>query len=89
MDYAKRLRKLREEKHLSQQELADKLEINRSTYAYYESGKSEPGIDMLLKLSAFYQVSVDYILDNPVVPKNTSIELLLDSIKEFMEEKSC
>lgn len=57
------LTKLRKNAHLSQQQVADILKINRSTYAYYETGKSKPKLPTLKKLAAIYGVSVDELLN--------------------------
>lgn len=68
MKYGDRLKQLRNEKKLSQQELADKLEINRSTYARYETSATQPDYETLQKLADFFDVSIDYLLgrtDNP------------------------
>lgn len=56
------LTKLRKNARLSQQQVADILKINRSTYAYYETGKSKPKLPTLKKLAAIYGVSLDDLL---------------------------
>ena len=61
LDY--QLRTIRKASHLTQQQVADKLEMNRSTYAYYETGKTTPSIFTLMKLSQLFQVPIDYILN--------------------------
>lgn len=38
------------------------LHMNRSTYAYYETGRTQPPIDMLMRFARFYCVSVDFLL---------------------------
>ena len=60
--YGDRLRSLREGYGLSQKELADRMKINRSTYARYETSSTQPDYDILNALADFYNVSVDYIL---------------------------
>lgn len=60
--YGDRLRSLRENLGLSQKELADRLNINRSTYARYETSSTQPDYDILDALANFYDVSVDYLL---------------------------
>ena len=50
------IRKLRKEKGLTQQQVADHLHLDRSTYAYYESGRSKLNADIIVKLAHFYQV---------------------------------
>ena len=47
------LRNLRDERNLTQQQVADYLKIDRSTYAYYESGRSQVSIDVIVKLAHF------------------------------------
>ena len=48
--------KLRKEKGLTQQQVAEHLGVDRSTYAYYESGRSKLSIDVVVKLAHFYQI---------------------------------
>jgi len=50
------IRALRKERGLTQQQVADYLNVDRSTYAYYESGRSKVSIDTVVKLAHFYQV---------------------------------
>ncbi len=58
----KLLRKLRESKKLTQADVASALQIGRSTYTKYESGKSKPVSEMLIKIADYFGVSVDYLL---------------------------
>lgn len=57
-----RLKELRTKQHWTIEEVADKLEVGRSTYAGYETEDRKPPIQNLVKLSKLYDVSVDYIL---------------------------
>ncbi len=57
-----RLRDLREDKEVSQQELADLLNIRQSAYSHYETGKRQPSIESLIKLAYFYDTSLDYLV---------------------------
>lgn len=61
-----KLRYLRESYELKQKQLADFLNIERSTYSYYESGKIMPDISSIAKLSDFYLVSCDYLIKNNI-----------------------
>ncbi|MBE9917451.1 helix-turn-helix transcriptional regulator [Paenibacillus donghaensis] len=58
----KRIRDLREDRDLTQQKLADHLNISQATYSRYESGDLDVPSSVLIKLSEFYNVSIDYIL---------------------------
>lgn len=62
MEYTKRLRDLREDNDLRQEEIAEKLNITRQQYQLYESGKRKLPIEHLITLSKFYNVTTDYIL---------------------------
>lgn len=57
-----RIKFLREELHMTQQELADKLDGAKSTVAMYEKGDRKPSMEVLLKLSEIFDCSIDYIL---------------------------
>lgn len=56
-----RLKKRRKELNLNQNDIAEKLNINRVTYQGYESDKHKPDIDTLVKLADIFQLSIDYI----------------------------
>ncbi|MBP3426969.1 MAG: helix-turn-helix transcriptional regulator [Clostridia bacterium] len=69
MSYTKRLRDLREDHDLTQQEVADILHTSQTMYARYERGANELPIRHLIALADFYQVTTDYILertDDPI-----------------------
>ena len=59
------IRKLRKEKGLTQQQVADYLNIERSTYAYYEEGRSKINIDAIVKLAHFYKISYATLIGRP------------------------
>lgn len=58
----KRLKELRIEKNLTQTKLAENFGITYSNIGEWERGKSEPSIDMLVKLADFFNVSIDYLV---------------------------
>lgn len=58
---AKRIRELRNEKQLTQANVADSIKINRVTYNGYENEKAEPNAEVLKRLAFFYDVSMDYL----------------------------
>lgn len=64
-----RLRDLREDKDLTQKQIAEMLKIHQTTYSDYELDNLNVPADVLVELAAFYKTSVDYILfvtDNPL-----------------------
>ncbi len=59
--YYPRLRDLREDKDLTQNELVDILKMHKTTYTNYEQGKREIPFSLAIRLAKFYNVSLDYI----------------------------
>lgn len=61
MKYNERIREIREDHSLTQQKIANLLNIGQRTYSDYESGKTRIPVDCLLILAKYYNVSLDYI----------------------------
>ena len=59
---AERLKLLRTKSKFTQEEVANKIHVSQSAYAYYELAKKEPKIDTLEKLAELYNTSIDYIV---------------------------
>ena len=57
-----RVKALRKEARMSQAELAEKLHITQTSVSQWETGKSEPSIDVLTQMSEIFNVPVGYIL---------------------------
>ena len=62
MDYRRRMRDLREDRDLTQQDVANILGTSQTMYARYERGANELPIRHLLTLCRYYGVSADYLL---------------------------
>ncbi|WP_158861610.1 helix-turn-helix domain-containing protein [Lunatibacter salilacus] len=58
MDIAERIKKIRKEKGLSQQEVADRLSMNRVQYNRIETGKSDPTMNILQRIAAVLETDV-------------------------------
>ena len=68
----KNLRGIREDKDIKQKEIAKYLNVSQNTYSQYETGIISLTAEVLIKLSDYYNVSVDYLLDrtnNPNIQK--------------------
>ncbi len=61
-NYYHRLKDLREDRDLSQQQVADYLGMKQPQYSRYERGLRDIPTDILIRLAQFYQTSTDYIL---------------------------
>ena len=82
------LRALRDSHNLTQQNVADVLNISRSSYAYYESGTHEPSLETVSTLAKMYNVSIDQIVNSdfvlraPEVPYKTMELQYFDELTE-------
>ena len=76
---------LRENNNYSQKQVAKFLGIDRSTYAYYELGKTTPSIDILVALSELYQVSCEFLLGIKEEKKCKNTEELVLHILSYKE----
>ena len=70
--FGERLSRIRDDRGLSRQQVADGLEISRASLEYYEKGKRKPDIDTLLKISEYFEVTCDYLLKG-VKTENVSV----------------
>ena len=71
-EFSERIKILREEKGISQAELAKRLGVNRSIVSAYENQTRLPSIQMLSKLSYLFNVSIEYLLG---INKNKTIDV--------------
>ena len=60
---SKKLRKFRENSGYTQQQVADALNIDRSTYSYYELGKTTPDIHTLIALAKIFNITIADLLE--------------------------
>ncbi len=66
------LREIREDKDIKQKDIARYLNVSQNTYSQYETGVISLTAEVLIKLSDYYNVSIDYLLDrtnNPNIQK--------------------
>lgn len=79
-DRGLRLKELRKKRGLSQQEVAERLGITRSTVSAYERNNKSPSLEILEKLAVLYRASVDYILG-----MNNRTGIYLDDLDESQQ----
>ena len=58
------LKELRERKGITQSELSRKMKVSPSTVGMWEQGRREPDYENLKQLARYFNVSIDYLLDN-------------------------
>lgn len=66
--FSERLKKLRTERDYSQQYLADRLGISKSSINMYERGEREPGFETLEAIADFFNVDMNYLLGKSTAP---------------------
>jgi transcriptional regulator with XRE-family HTH domain len=72
MKLAEKIQAIRKQKNLSQEQLADLLNISRQSVSKWESGQSVPELDKIVQLSDIFSVSTDYLLKDNIL-QNTLI----------------
>ncbi len=69
-----RIKELREERHLTQRQLAEILEMQLTQYRRYENGERPIPFDFVVKLADFYGVTLDYIAGRSEASGNGDVE---------------
>ncbi len=77
MDFSNNLKDLRESRGMTQEQLADFLNLSRSTIAGYEARNRQPDFEHLVTIADFFQVTIDYLLrgykNEPDIPIKENI----------------
>lgn len=92
MSMGDRLRQLRLERHLSQEEVARQVGITRSAYSHYEINNRHPVYETLIKLAHYFNVSLDYIIGGSGAahldpPSETQEHRILELFKSMDQEQ--
>lgn len=67
------LRQIREKKHITQTKLSVDIEVSQELISHYETGKSKPNIETLIKLAEYFNCSTDFLIgrtNNPSTVKD-------------------
>lgn len=78
MVFGERLRRLRQEKDMSQEDLARTLGYTKTAISQYELGKRTPDYATLNRIAEYFDTSADYLLGRTTLRKRTPDEQLLD-----------
>ena len=87
--FRERMKELREDRGLTQQGLADALNIGKSAIALYETEKRQPDPDTLRKLALFFNCSTDYLLGltDTLIPERKDLPSLPPDILAFASDQ--
>ncbi len=83
-----KLKEIREKNRYKQQDIAKLLNMTKSGYGFYESGRSEPNIKTLIKLADFYHITIDELVgreNSNIIDKGTLDEIDLDIIDKLLK----
>ena len=61
-DFLIGLKNIRKQRNLNQQKVAMDLNISREALSYYENGKREPSLSLLVDMSKYFNVSINYLI---------------------------
>ncbi len=89
MYFNSNLRKLREDQHLTQKDLADILKVTRPTIAGYENKNHQPDYEKLLLLSDYFHISVDDLLRRDLNAPHTGAYLPVSHEQDLMHFEKC
>jgi transcriptional regulator with XRE-family HTH domain len=78
-----RLRQLRKAKKMTQQDVADRLKLAKSTISQYENGVNEPDADTLAKLAELLDTTTDYLITGETVSKTVDASISPEE-REFL-----
>ncbi len=85
MIIAEKLAKLRTKSGLSQEELAEKMNVSRQSVSKWESGASIPSLDKIIELSNLYGISTDYLLKDDI--EDLPDEIIPDTYEKEMQRE--
>lgn len=85
-EMGKRIQLLRKQKGLSQEELADKLNVSSNTVAKIECGLRRPSVDFVVDLVNFFDTTVDYIILGDEIKKERNYDFLIREIDDKVEQ---
>ncbi len=85
MKFCEKLQKLRKDNKLSQEQLADMLNVSRQSVSKWESGQSYPEMDKLIMMTKIFKCSLDYLVNEDVKEIETKEKVPKSSISVFMD----
>ncbi len=84
--FNERLRMLREARGMSMRKVADDLQLPYTTYRNYENGRCEPNTELLVKLAAYYSISVDWLLNYSPKTESPPPESKWEALEKALEK---
>lgn len=82
MNFSKTLKKLRKQQKISQEKLANILQVSRSTVAMWENNSNEPDINTLIKIANLFNTTLDELVSNETLPKNSKETSIIRTLRK-------
>jgi transcriptional regulator with XRE-family HTH domain len=82
MNFCEKLQMIRKSNNLSQEQLAEKLNVSRQAVSKWESGQGYPEIDKLIHLSNIFEISLDELLKKETIDNNAKSTNITPQLKE-------
>lgn len=86
MGFSEQLKTYRKKKNYTQQQIAEMLGLTKSTYSLYESGKVEPNVERIRKLTNILETSSDILLETGFEEITQEEKSLIATIRKLSEE---
>lgn len=85
------LRRVRLEHNFRQREVAEAVGVDRSTYSFYETGRTRPSLETLCSLAKIYNVTIGYLMgkeaNNPELRRNSAVSSQTDPIASLKKDE--
>lgn len=96
--FSKILRKLRRDKDVTQEQLAEYLNISKQAVSKWETGNSQPDMEMQIKLAKYFDVTIDYLLGRNIkddeymelynqVYNDPNLKIMFDQVKDLSKDE--
>ena len=79
------IKRLRKERNLTQEELAEQLNVSAQAISKWENGTSMPDISQVVPIANFFEISTDILFSRNVQENNQNVKLLIQSIEDSIE----
>ncbi len=88
MNFGEQIKKLRRDRNLTQQEMAEKLSVSRQAVSNWENDKNLPDIEMLITMSRVFQITLDELILGGTSMNNMTEKLIRDNREGQLAKKS-
>ena len=84
MDFSEKLLTLRKANDMTQEQLAEKLDVSRQSISKWESGQATPELEKIVAMSAVFNVTTDYLLKSPEIDDLSVKTEMLEKQQQMM-----